>query len=59
MKNKYYYDLTTIDILYKGQEKGKNTYDIYVKDHLEERIVSELEPKEFFLNWLEMERKGY
>lgn len=59
MKNKDFYDLTTIDILYKGQDKGKNTYDIYVKDNLEFRETSELEPKEFFLNWLEMERKGY
>lgn len=59
MKNKDFYDLTTIDILYKGQDKGKNTYDICIKGHLEERVMSELEPREFFLNWLELERKGY
>lgn len=59
MKNKEFYDLTQIDILFKGISQDKNCYDIYFKDHFEERRYSVLEPKEFTLNWLEEEHKGY
>ena len=59
MKNKDFYDLTMLDIIYAGNDSGMNKYEIYYKNELVLRTKSELEPKEFTLFFLESEHHDY
>lgn len=59
MKNKDFYDLTMLDIIYAGNDLGMNKYEIYYKNELVLRTKSELEPKEFTLFFLESEHHDY